>query len=304
MYRLVNAVFSLACIAAGYGLLAGESLSAQSSDITDVEVSGTQSIPGAFALVTAIGDIDDNRNGFLGETRWWQQSVSGSFRYHDVSLGLSAAYTRSKKDLDQHVLTSGPNVGQTVLGGTTKSRSVLLIGNVTYRIGDWNINALAGYGRGETDEFRRGPVLTATWERDFTIRTAGAGASTLVDLGNSWYVRPDVRFAWIQTISEATTDSLNQTINEKRDRLSRGAVGGELGHESFFGDLIGKLGVRAHYVYDFHRAENFTDKSAVDVAAFATFAGDDVVGGLELSTTLARDDTDSIAGRVFLAVRF
>jgi hypothetical protein len=105
-------------------------------------------------------------------------------------------------------------------------------------------------------------------------------------------------------VSDATTDSLNQQIGEETDELSRGALGGELGHESFVGDLIGKFGVRSYLVHDFHLANDFNDRNAVDVAGFATFAGDDIVGGIEVSTTLGRDETDTLTGRAFIAVRF
>jgi hypothetical protein len=181
---------------------------------------------------------------------------------------------------------------------------VLLIGDVRTRLGEWDVGAFAGYGWGETDEFRRGGGVTAIWDRDFVVRTASASASTLIDLGNAWYVTPGGYFQWTEMVSDATTDSLNQQIGEETDELSRGALGGELGHESFVGDLIGKFGVRSYLVHDFHLANDFNDRNAVDVAGFATFAGDDIVGGIEVSTTLGRDETDTLTGRAFIAVRF
>lgn len=291
-------------LVAAFTLASNHGALAQSREVTSAQASAIRAIPGTVGLAGSYGRIEDDREGFLGTTRWHQESVSGDMRMGGAWFGLTVNHTRSKKDLDEHTLTSGADAGARVFGGTSRtvSNGIVLRGGTS--IGAASIGAFVGYDTGETDEFRAGGGVTADWTRDVDTRSFGGYVSTLIDLGSGWYAMPTVQYVWSRTVSEATTDSLGQTVAEERDRLSRGLFGGEIGYQTFAGDLIATAGVRPYLVHDFHQFRNFSDDSALDLTAFFTLGGEQLSAGIEVTGTVGRTDTDSASGRIFVLWRF
>lgn len=297
--RVFPAAVVVACAMAG-----NPDVLAQSPEVTSAQASASMAIPGVVGAAAAYGRIEDDREGYLGTTRWHQESVSGDMRLGSGWMGLTLNHTRSKKDLDEHTLTSGEDAGARVFGGTSKtvSNGIVLRGGTT--IGAASLGAFVGYDRGETEEFRAGDGVSANWERDVVTRSFGGYVSTLVELGDGWYAMPTAQYIWSRTVSDATTDSLGQAVPEERDLLIRGLFGGEIGYQGFVGELIATSGLRAYFVHDFHRFRNFSDASAVDLSAFFTLGGERLSAGIELSGTVGRSDTDSASGRIFVSWRF
>lgn len=277
---------------------------AQSGDVAYARVSGEQPIPGAVGLSGSYGKIEDDRNGFLGTTRWHQETLSGNTRLRGYSLELSLSHNWAKKDLDEHTLTSGPDAGSLVAGGTTTSRSTSVLGSVGHQLGSWYVSGFFAYTQGEIDEFREINGLTASWDRDFESNTLGLSLSTLMDIGGGWYLAPSMQYIRLQTVSDPTVDSLGKTVSEERDLLIRGNFGGEIGYQSMFGGLIATTGLRPYFVYDFQQFQDFSDKTAFDFTGFLTLAGEQITGGLEISTTVGREETDSVSGRLFIGIKF
>lgn len=297
--RVFPAALVLACTMTG-----NAEVLAQSPEVTSAQASASIAIPGVVGAAAAYGRIEDDRDGFLGTTRWHQESVSGDMRLGSGWLGLTLNHTRSSKDLDEHTLSSGADAGARVFGGTSKTvtQGIVLRGGTT--IGAASVGAFVGYDRGETEESRAGGGVSANWERDVVTRSFGGYVSTLIELGDGWYAVPAAQYIWSRTVSDATTDSLGRAVPEERDLLIRGLFGGEIGHQGFAGELIATSGLRAYLVHDFHRFRNFADASAVDLGAFFTLGGERLSAGLEVTATVGRSDTDSASGRLFVSWRF
>jgi hypothetical protein len=285
-------------------LAANGGVLAQSREVTSAQASAVLAIPGMVGGAGAYGRIEDEREGFLGTTRWHQESVSGDMRLGQGWVGLSGNHTRSKKDLVEHTLTSGTDAGARVFGGSSRtvSKGIVLRGGGA--IGAANLGGFVGYDTGETDESRAGGGVTAEWTRDVDTRSFGGYVSTLIDFGSGWYAMPTAQYLWSRTVSEATTDTLGQAVVEERDLLIRGLFGGEIGYQAFVGDLIATVGVRPYLVRDFHQFRNFSDDSAIDLSAFISLGSEQLSAGIEVARTAGRARLDSVSGRIFVLWRF
>ncbi|MCZ4305892.1 hypothetical protein O4G98_14235 [Zoogloeaceae bacterium G21618-S1] len=277
---------------------------AQGTEVTAARTVDPQGIPGSVGVSAAYGYVDDGRDGFLGATRWHQESLSGDIRRGRYWFGLTANHTESRKDLKSHTLQSGLDAGSQVAGGRSRTISNGLLLRAGTAVGDVDVGGFVGYDTGETRELREAGAVTARWARDVTTSSFGAYASTLVDLGDGWYGMPTVQYLWSKTVSDATTDSFGQAIAEERDLLIRGRIGGELGYQTFVADRIATFGVRPYLVHDFHPFRNFSDRTAMDLSVFATLSGEAVTTGIEITTTLGRDDFNTVSGRLFVSMTF
>ena len=302
-HRRLDCLFS-SCLIAALIMSPVPVVFAQSAATVSGQVEGAQPIPAALGLSGSYGRLKDDRNGFLGTTRWHQETLSGETRLGGFQLGLSASHNWSRKELDEHILTSGPDAGGLVLGGTTKSRSNAFLASAGRHFGAVYIGGFIGYGQGETDEFRQGEGVTASWERDFHTRTIGVNVSTLLDIGEGWYLVPSAQYIRFKSVSDATVDSLGNLVDREENLLVRGRLGGEVGYQTLLGELVATAGLRPYVVHDFVLFRDYTDETAADLTGFLTFAGEQFTAGIEVSTELGRKETDSVSGRLFVGVKF
>ena len=169
-------------------------------------------------------------------------------------------------------------------------------------MGKVNIGGFLGYGVSNKREFRT--FNNATFDRDESTLSLGGNLSTSFDLGNGWHLSPAVKILRSKTVSDAATDSNDFAIRKETELLVRGAFGGELGYRMPVGELVVTPGIRAFLTHDFRLISDYTDRSAVDLGGFIAIAGEEIVAGVEVTTTLDHDDLESVNGRLYAAIKF
>lgn len=286
------------------GMTLAPTASADIGETSGIRFSIERTMPGSAGIDAAYGQTKDNRNGFLGTTYWNQQSVSGQVQIGNYSLQLSLLNASSKKDLETHLLTSGPDAGAIVFGGTTKTHSNSILGSVGRYFGSWYAGGFASYGQGDTRERRQGAGQIVTWDRDFDTFSFGATITGNFPLVGSWYAAPSAQYIQFGSSAETAVDTNGTIIAQEDNALTSIRMGGEIGYQTLLLDMIGSVGIRPFYVYNPVLFRDFSDKNGFDLTGFFTLAGEKVVTGLEVFTTFGREETDTLSGRIFVMLNF